>query len=330
MDASTFDEFIKFLAQRCKMLESSAKLSDSRPDYTRKNDSKTFLCSNLNDKSMQSPKHKNTHCLFCKFLKVSNMKTEYTAFMSQYESLGHTEVLSELKPDVPIYYMPHHSVQKPDSTTTKTRVVFDALCKSSTALSLNDVLMIGLTIQDDLVSIRKPRTWKTFIVNQVAEIQNLTDTSNWNNIFSSHNPADIISRDAHIDTLDKSSLWFNGPSFLSFPESYWSSNSSIRPLSCESDPPELLEARTTTVLTTSVGVSTFNNIMNKCSKLTILIRSVAFCLRFIKKMKALLKGRTQDSSATNKNYTSPDDSIEMSYLTINEVRAAKITLVKVA
>ncbi|KAF2891811.1 hypothetical protein ILUMI_14362, partial [Ignelater luminosus] len=89
-----------------------------------------------------------------KFLKDSNMKTEYIAFMSEYESLRHmTEILSELKSKIPVYYMLHHSVQNPDSTTTKTLVVSDASCKSSTSLSLNDVLMIGPIIQDDLVLI---------------------------------------------------------------------------------------------------------------------------------------------------------------------------------
>ncbi|KAF2888054.1 hypothetical protein ILUMI_18119, partial [Ignelater luminosus] len=66
MDAPTFDEFIKFLAQRCKILESSAKHFDARSNCTKKNDSKTFLCSNINNKPMQSPKHKDTPCPFCK------------------------------------------------------------------------------------------------------------------------------------------------------------------------------------------------------------------------------------------------------------------------
>ncbi|KAF2891071.1 hypothetical protein ILUMI_15102 [Ignelater luminosus] len=47
-------------------------------------------------------------------------------------------------------------------------------------------------------------------------------------------------------------------------------------------------------------------------------------------MKALLKVRVQDSNKTNENYTTPDDSTETNYLTINEVEAAEIALLKVA
>ncbi|KAF2888623.1 hypothetical protein ILUMI_17550 [Ignelater luminosus] len=47
-------------------------------------------------------------------------------------------------------------------------------------------------------------------------------------------------------------------------------------------------------------------------------------------MKALLKVRVQDSNKTNENYTTPDDSTETNYLTINEVEAAEIALLKIA
>lgn len=51
------------------------------------------------------------------------------------------------------YYLPHHAVIKDRSLTTKARVVFDGLAKSSTGLSLNDMLMAGPTIQDDIFSL---------------------------------------------------------------------------------------------------------------------------------------------------------------------------------
>ncbi|XP_073811749.1 uncharacterized protein [Musca autumnalis] len=48
------------------------------------------------------------------------------------------------------YYIPHHCVLRPDSSTTKLRVVFDASCKSSSGWSLNDILHAGPKVQGDL------------------------------------------------------------------------------------------------------------------------------------------------------------------------------------
>ncbi|XP_075237049.1 uncharacterized protein LOC142333611 [Lycorma delicatula] len=53
----------------------------------------------------------------------------------------------------PYYFIPHHCVIKNDSTTTKLRVVFDASCKTENKLSLNDCLMNGPVVQEDLFSI---------------------------------------------------------------------------------------------------------------------------------------------------------------------------------
>ncbi|XP_055618639.1 uncharacterized protein LOC129763518 [Toxorhynchites rutilus septentrionalis] len=52
-----------------------------------------------------------------------------------------------------VYYLPHHCVLRPTSTTTKLRVVYDGSARTSTGVSINDVLMTGPTIQKDLVSI---------------------------------------------------------------------------------------------------------------------------------------------------------------------------------
>ncbi|XP_051167318.1 uncharacterized protein LOC127285380 [Leptopilina boulardi] len=51
------------------------------------------------------------------------------------------------------YFLPHHAVIKGDSLTTKTRVVFDGSAKTTSGISLNDALMVGPTIQQDLFSI---------------------------------------------------------------------------------------------------------------------------------------------------------------------------------
>ncbi|GBP95433.1 hypothetical protein EVAR_68848_1 [Eumeta japonica] len=63
------------------------------------------------------------------------------------------------------FYLPHHAVVKPESRSTKVRVVFNASKKTSSGLSLNDVLYVGPTLQADLMSlILKWRLYK-FVFN---------------------------------------------------------------------------------------------------------------------------------------------------------------------
>lgn len=51
------------------------------------------------------------------------------------------------------YYLPHHCVLRESSTTTKIRVVFDASNKLTSGVSLNDALVKGAVLQEDLFSI---------------------------------------------------------------------------------------------------------------------------------------------------------------------------------
>jgi len=51
------------------------------------------------------------------------------------------------------YYLSHHAVFIESSTSTKLRVVFDALAKTNTNFNLNDVLFKGPCVQEELVSL---------------------------------------------------------------------------------------------------------------------------------------------------------------------------------
>lgn len=78
---------------------------------------------------------------------------KYSRFLDDYEKLGHmTEILGSDNIEGG-YFIPHHPVFKRDSHTTKIRVVFDASSKSSSGTSLNEMLLTGPTIQEDLFSI---------------------------------------------------------------------------------------------------------------------------------------------------------------------------------
>ncbi|XP_072389402.1 uncharacterized protein [Diabrotica undecimpunctata] len=81
---------------------------------------------------------------------------QYTEFISEYVSLGHCKYVplskinesSEHK-----FFLPHHCVFKHDSLTSRLRVVFDGSIKSTSNVSLNDIMLKGYTVQPDLFEI---------------------------------------------------------------------------------------------------------------------------------------------------------------------------------
>ncbi|XP_017470097.1 PREDICTED: uncharacterized protein LOC108361846 isoform X2 [Rhagoletis zephyria] len=86
-----------------------------------------------------------------RLLRSPNLRTQYVEFMDEYERLGHMQVALSPNLNQPHYYIPHHCVLKPGSTTTKLRVVFDAFCQTTTQTSFNDIQMVGPIIQSELV-----------------------------------------------------------------------------------------------------------------------------------------------------------------------------------
>ncbi len=80
-------------------------------------------------------------------LKSRKLTPDYRAFMTECISLGH--MFQRLPSTTPRYYIPHHPVFR----AGKLRVVFDASARTSSGLSLNDLLLVGPTIQPDLFQI---------------------------------------------------------------------------------------------------------------------------------------------------------------------------------
>ncbi|XP_050079256.1 uncharacterized protein LOC126566864 [Anopheles maculipalpis] len=106
----------------------------------------------------------------------SKLDHAYKAFMKEYRDLQHMSYLgtyAEINTnDSPLsYFLPHHAVWKADSTTTKCRVVFDASCKTSSGRSLNDVLLTGPQLQDDVVSIQL--RFRMNLVALVADVEKM-------------------------------------------------------------------------------------------------------------------------------------------------------------
>ncbi|XP_062551107.1 uncharacterized protein LOC134216156 [Armigeres subalbatus] len=102
----------------------------------------------------------------------SSLREQYTAFMEEYLAMGHMSRIDQTaQATVQRCYLPHHPVVKEASTTTKVRVVFDASCKTASGVSLNDVLLVGPVIQEDLRSIiLRSRTRQIILVSDVEKM----------------------------------------------------------------------------------------------------------------------------------------------------------------
>ena len=89
-------------------------------------------------------------------LKSKNRFEDFNGVIQEYFDMKHAEAvpMEDLKrPINKVFYLPMHAVYKQSSTTTKVRAVFDASAKSSTGVSLNDLLLVGPTIHPPLIDV---------------------------------------------------------------------------------------------------------------------------------------------------------------------------------
>lgn len=117
---------------------------------------------------------------------------------------------------------------------------------------------------------KSPSTWHTYVANRVAEIQRLTNPSDWFYIPTEENPADIVSRGCNPVSLVNSTLWWTGPTFFN-------SNFNYKPFknTLINDIPELK----TIVLTTRP--SSDLSLFSKFSNLRTLVHVAAYCYRWL-------------------------------------------------
>ena len=85
--------------------------------------------------------------------KSPELPKAYSNVLEMYQDKGYIcKVLSkEEKPDQ-VWYLPHFPILRPDKSTTKGRVLFDAFAKCED-ISLNDFLLQGPKLQNDLFAV---------------------------------------------------------------------------------------------------------------------------------------------------------------------------------
>ncbi|XP_055590870.1 uncharacterized protein LOC129742953 [Uranotaenia lowii] len=84
-----------------------------------------------------------------KLTRTPEVYEQYREFLKEYLTLNHMEVVEPKDYQKIRYFIPHSCVIKPDSSSTKLRVVFDASAKASNGHSLNDMLRSGPAIQTE-------------------------------------------------------------------------------------------------------------------------------------------------------------------------------------
>ncbi|XP_047038037.1 uncharacterized protein LOC124643200 [Helicoverpa zea] len=124
-----------------------------------------------------------------------------------------------------------------------------------------------------------PSRWKTFVANRASDILNIVDTYHWSHVSSKENPADCASRGVCPSELKSTAIWWNGPDLL-------------RQEVIEYKRPKHLATHLEEVKVHTTALDTIT-IWNKFSKLSKLIRVIAYCKRFLNLRK----------NATNKHST---------------------------
>lgn len=88
-------------------------------------------------------------------VKKPDLAGTYYGVLNEYLELNHMEPTSSHEifsnTSYESFYLPHHAVFKPESRSTKVRVVFNASKRTSSGNSLNDILHVGPTLQADLM-----------------------------------------------------------------------------------------------------------------------------------------------------------------------------------
>ncbi|XP_076549204.1 uncharacterized protein LOC143306713 [Osmia lignaria lignaria] len=145
------------------------------------------------------------HFLEKRFEKNPQLKVEYCHFLDEYKQLNHLSLLENKTLTMPGFYLPHHAVIREDSITTKIRVVFDGSARTSSGVSLNNALMVGPTIQDDLFTLltrfRSRRYALTADIEKMyRQIQVHPDDTPYQKILFRKNPDETVN-ELSLDTV---------------------------------------------------------------------------------------------------------------------------------
>ncbi|XP_063991170.1 uncharacterized protein LOC135169801 [Diachasmimorpha longicaudata] len=124
-----------------------------------------------------------------------DLKQQYRTVIDEYLSRQHMSKVTNIASSG--FYLPHHAVIKESSMTTKVTVVFDGSSKTSNGISLNETLMIGPTIQDDLFSLILRFRTHQYVLTAIRCLQQLARDESERFPIASY----ILQEDIYVDDL---------------------------------------------------------------------------------------------------------------------------------
>ncbi|XP_077297374.1 uncharacterized protein LOC143919065 [Arctopsyche grandis] len=205
-----------------------------------------------------------------RFLANNNLKMEYNKVLEEYINLGHMSECEPPEAHEVHCYLPHHVVVKESSLTTKYRVVFDASAKTTSNISLNNILMVGPSVQSDLLSLLLNFRLHKYVIT--ADIKQM------------YRQIQIAEKNKNVQ-LNHNSLWWDGPSWLKLDESRWPRR-----------PPEItIDLPERRVVTNATRVRE-NNWIDKYSHLPRLLRVLSYVRRPLRNKQLNVKENNEPSA----------------------------------
>ncbi|CAI6357820.1 unnamed protein product [Macrosiphum euphorbiae] len=135
--------------------------------------------------------------------------------------------------------------------------------------------------------------WKPFVANRVSKVHNLTSQYSWSYINTKENPADILSRGCDVQDIQKCTLWWNGPAWLTDEHARCEELCQVH-----EDEETLCEERkqsNTVVMVAEVKANYFIQLCEKYSKLNRFQRVFAYTLRYVHNISSKLRAKERYS-----------------------------------
>ncbi|XP_077298277.1 uncharacterized protein LOC143919698 [Arctopsyche grandis] len=205
-----------------------------------------------------------------RFLANNNLKMEYNKVLEEYINLGHMSECEPPEAHEVHCYLPHHVVVKESSLTTKYRVVFDASAKTTSNISLNNILMVGPSVQSDLLSLLLNFRLHKYVIT--ADIKQM------------YRQIQIAEKNKNVQ-LNHNSLWWDGPSWLKLDESRWPRR-----------PPEITIDLPERRVVTNATLVRENNWIDKYSHLPRLLRVLSYVRRPLRNKQLNVKENNEPSA----------------------------------